>query len=1528
MNFQTRISTHIQQAFHHWKHRKGANAGQAMVEYALILILVSLSAGIMLAATGPAIGNVFSNVIYNIVGEEQSALEPLTTLGNSVSFWQTVEFVATNPQQETPYPTPATVPASLSPTPYVSLTASNTFTPSPTFTFTPTFTPTFTQTNTNTPTPGASETPADEVFRLPHADIANDPDWWRLDRAFGIGGGRWSSTFYGNSSFGAGNTFVVDDFPATNGGIDYNFGMGDPGDAPVLISTWNAMGEDESFAAEWIKTFTVSSTTEVNFNYTIAQYDILEVRVDGVAVTGFPVTAGASDATGSVNYTFTGGTYTLTVRWQDVPNSGANNNGRITLAIVPVLANPDDTTGSCAWSLVTDSNASGSPGNLFDESSTISPSLWAAGQTCYLELRGGVELSGNDNPKLTFWDIWDFSVNSGATAQLEVANYVLDVNGFFDRAAASWYTIPLRSGGTANYNWTRSQIELSSIPGLSSLITFRFVLTSTATGNVRWNIDDIEVVEDTTDPIPLPGGFDDDDDTYTVGAYWDLNSRDQMASFNFNGDASYTRESRGLSVDGWRWNLTTTNAHSGNGWDGSPGATFPSTLGASSPRIMHLELNRFVDVTTTRNPAVPAADFEGDTSAPVLSFWHAYDIGIGGSLVVQYTRDSFDDNTGTPDNWTTVPDQGLLLNSTGASPASNEVNDAGPTRTNLTMREVQVNLTEIPNWDTQPFRLRLALIINPSAININDWYVDDIRIERADILTFESYPMLDTAEDQTQAARRWTSSGPTGSWVPTTAKDSYGTSGTYSFADSPSGNYTTGTTTALEMQRTLDLLKDTTTNIPPNGEAARPAAVNPTLSFMWLGDMENVNLFVDVWTAYTNQWTPGWQYNVSGRRIQNAWERVEIDLQTATVNALRTATGDSSWQWGGVTATSVSGNAIPNDDDIRVRIRLVTTGGTARDGIFIDNISIGDRNTLEHRLWGTTPFGSIVTGAGAGTYSDMVETRSPNLGALNDDWYERWYAGGRWDVSSATKRSGGLSLTDTAFGVNYLDNSLVYLELTPVIDLRGTDPSLLPRLEFFTRYNIAAGDGLRIEIATENTSDTTQGYNNLVGWNAWTPVTVSGVTSSPGPWNTGSPTADRIDTWFRGRVNLSSYANTTSGRIRIRFVLSADAVTASDGIFLDDVVITYGMTNLSTGVGPFYFQDYFGGGANWVYEGGWGNTAQYFSASNPNAGIGTQPWLGYFASCTVLGYNCTLSGDTVGPQDMLNDYDLPATYALIGTTGPFPTGICPDIQRTEMNLWLGTSVPNVNPSCNAAPFTDSYAARWTRSVTLQENTTYNVYTIADDAVRLSITDRTNTNIPLLGATDPVGRIINDWVPSSGIQFNFTTFTVNAGVGTQNKTLVLDFLENTGNAYLTVNIGSGAYSATDSPNTLSGSTYTTISSAQYGYSGLLLNGVINLASVANPTLRYTVYHDLATNSNFYVDFSNDGGFTWNTVRTINGGGTDVLPPNDWLTVDINLNSFLPTTDYTVANFTVRFRLDTRTSGSTTDGVWIGSVQVIG
>jgi Flp pilus assembly pilin Flp len=45
-----------------------ASAGQALVEYSLIAVLVIIAIVAILTVTGPVVGNVFSNTVYNLLG--------------------------------------------------------------------------------------------------------------------------------------------------------------------------------------------------------------------------------------------------------------------------------------------------------------------------------------------------------------------------------------------------------------------------------------------------------------------------------------------------------------------------------------------------------------------------------------------------------------------------------------------------------------------------------------------------------------------------------------------------------------------------------------------------------------------------------------------------------------------------------------------------------------------------------------------------------------------------------------------------------------------------------------------------------------------------------------------------------------------------------------------------------------------------------------------------------------------------------------------------------------------------------------------------------------------------------------------------------------------------------------------------------------------------------------------------------------------------------------------------------------------
>src|SRR5262245_56312203 len=162
---------------------KTPNTGQALVEYALIVALIGLALVVAIAVTGPAIANVFSNTINNLVGQDATNAPPdVANYGAPGPFWQTVTWVARYPQQETPYPLSTPPPPTLTPT-------AGAFRPAPQATQSPALTETI----------GPSPTPSDRAFNLPFVDTVDNPEWWRLGGGFYLGSDPWVGQYYPNA---------------------------------------------------------------------------------------------------------------------------------------------------------------------------------------------------------------------------------------------------------------------------------------------------------------------------------------------------------------------------------------------------------------------------------------------------------------------------------------------------------------------------------------------------------------------------------------------------------------------------------------------------------------------------------------------------------------------------------------------------------------------------------------------------------------------------------------------------------------------------------------------------------------------------------------------------------------------------------------------------------------------------------------------------------------------------------------------------------------------------------------------------------------------------------------------------------------------------------------------------------------------------------------------------------------------------------------------------------------------------------
>lgn len=1471
--------------------------GQALVEYALILALLAVAFGFALAATGPAIGNVFCNVVDNLggrLGDEgpQGGFcgdggDPLDVAGGNPNlFWQTVTWVATNEQQETPFPTPVNRPPTNPPGQYN--TPTQTLTPSltPTQTLTPSLTPSL------TPTTGASATPTDIAFQIPHVDQINNPDWWRIDNSttyfLGAGGETWSATWYddisnewdtANWSMNASqqrNTLIYND-------SNLNFNWGDGWGTPPGFPDNSGITNQQDWGGVFTRNFSLAQAQSVIFRL-CAQGDMARLFVNGVREIN-RTSSGCTNRT--VN--LPAGGNTIIIEYANLWNTAALS---LTANIPSFTVNPDDVGAGCSWGQASHNNNSNSPTYMFDWNPNSSN--WNTNRVCNLELRGYVDVTGSATPIFSFWDTWDFMLATNATVQVQVANYVTTA-GAFDRAAtwSSACTFSLHNPGTRNYNWTRNQLDLrSQCPGLGNLITFRFVIGSTTvSGNnpFRWYIDDIQLLDE---PAPTR--------TFTIGDAWDLNATNQMNDFLFNADSTFNIGNYGLPVSpsSPRWTLVTpagNRAHSGMAFTQNDGSDYrPNSYGISGQNAQNaysLEFKYPINLTASPLPA----DAEGDTGDPILSFWLAHDLNTDAGFFIEYTT-SPRNRTGAggqldnaPDDWQVIPNEGVIIDYT--DPAGSPLPNQQVPRDNLNSHFITVNLAAIPNWNTTSFRLRFVLYVNSG--NDDGVFIDDIRIEREDSSPYLVYPFFDDTEDPTFTSTAWlapvTASGQS-PWGQTTSVGGYNNNPS-AYADSPSGSYADNRDWSFEMQRYIDLLNDTTLNT--TDPASRPPAVDPVFSFWHRRHVaDSVQFRVEAQLLGSSTWTTVWTYdsNSSGgspapnaRRQQEAWERIEISIPAA----LQTISG-STW-------TTIQSNADEDDDDIRFRFRFTSSGGGNPDGVYVDDIRIEDGVPV-HRLWATASGGD-----------GIFPTNIAQQETFDGFWWNNWFVGGDWNIEvnrDSYYHSVPNALADSPTGATPGNNSRNYtfamLELDRIIDLTNTTAAQYPILRFWTRYNISNNDNLRVQVAVENASSLTQSWNKVGGWNAWVDRTImAGVPQS-------TLTNENMVTWQRAQVDLSPFVG---GRVRIRFVMDTPgSSTHYDGAYIDDVSVTFGTRSI-----PLPFIDGAQSMINWVSEGVTGSSAsvqswgldpsRFVGIGTAAADLGATAWQGYFFDCELNGYGGC------------NQW----TFQEILHNNPNPTGtaadysIMQDLPTSSINYFWGNTRPL--PASSPASYDDTFVARWVRTVTLDPGS-YTFQTISDDGVRLYLDNYAGTNfgnVTFNRTATSVGGpyIINNW-GYHGNQLDTTTITVTSPVPIV-RTLTLEFFEGGGSANIYLGATRSSFSFSDSPN-LGGEQDTPAD----GNFSLISDGFFNLSPTGPSTLTYQRLWDFNGSQRFYVEYSTDGGFTWTQVDSITGGSRTI--EYGWEPRTINM------TGVNSPAVLLRFRMDTRTESNPDDGVWITDIRL--
>lgn len=460
--------------------------GQALVEYVLIIALVVISLVAILAVVGPAMGNVFSNQVYNLIGA--TAL-PYKTL-SSDDFWKYVTAVASYTPIRTPFKTftPSGVQSS---TPVINPT--NTYVNSPTAT----------GTVTPTGTVGPSPTPTDSQMTVPYADGADNLTLWyaggeelAMQNAWAAlpWEAKWSASYSTPLSVPAPDTTL--DY---TGDIRFNYNnAGRPGSIPA-----------QSFYVSYKNKNTVDKVPfegrVYNFTLTVGPDDAAEFYIDSGRVALVPETVPTNPEVKTYRGTYqTPGTDTnvpprsyhdIEVRYWAGPGTTYTHSLQLVFNSLANIRPDPDTTKGCAWSQQSTFNKT-APFAFQDKFN-----LYVPGSLCNMRLRGYFDIPGT-NPFLSFWNQYD--LKAGVKAEVGIREYTWSGVGGPDW---SWHEV---HSNLTNLNFVKEFMNLSSFEGKNfagKRVEIAFRVWSTSTYDVAadgWYIDDIAIGQDTLKVFGIP----------------------------------------------------------------------------------------------------------------------------------------------------------------------------------------------------------------------------------------------------------------------------------------------------------------------------------------------------------------------------------------------------------------------------------------------------------------------------------------------------------------------------------------------------------------------------------------------------------------------------------------------------------------------------------------------------------------------------------------------------------------------------------------------------------------------------------------------------------------------------------------------------------------------------------------------------------------------------------------------------------------------------------------------------------------
>lgn len=485
-------------------------------------------------------------------------------------------------------------------------------------------------------------------------------------------------------------------------------------------------------------------------------------------------------------------------------------------------------------------------------------------------------------------------------------------------------------------------------------------------------------------------------------------------------------------------------------------------------------------------------------------------------------------------------------------------------------------------------------------------------------------------------------------------------------------------------------------------------------------------------------------------------------------------------------------------------------------------------------------------------------TRSlPFTDAMNSA--SNWYTGGTWWVSPEQSHD-GIAFSDS-LGTSYNKYANGILELRHVINLTGTT---WPTLYYWDRHELGTKDVLKVEISVLDEATGT--------WGSWFEIDQGTPAPQPDVWYRTVTTTS----WNRHQGNLNAYVDR---KIRLRFRLheiasNKPSTEVGDGWWIDQVSIIERYNRETVFSGASFLDDGDVSNTWWVMDGTWarvpGSVSGAYTNIGSGSGLGAGTWTAQYYTdtnnnntFTTAGYRGTAEVESI---DSFTDNDLECSPAK----------------------WR-TSEPGFAHPCGVGLTSDDqYLIRWTRTISVSQTTKYRLQLQSDDGLRVFV-DGTS--------------IYNYW---SGRSFNTPPDTAEITLTPGSHEFVIEFFEDGGSARVKVDfeVATGVYSDSPAGNYVHGSN-----------ASMTLEGVIDLAGLSNPTLRFSQNRARGNSDTFYVEVSTNGGYTWNEL-------TKYIDNQSWTSTDLSLSA------YVGQRINIRFRLDARTNTGVADGWTIDNIRITG